>query len=78
LETLSIQVLEFEPMARANPMGAPFNATFLGKPMVLPASVRQDWKGIARYKCSRLFSLDVSDQEKGLITLASGYPGQKV
>jgi hypothetical protein len=35
LETLSSQVLEFESEARANPIGAPFRASFLGKLLVL-------------------------------------------
>ncbi len=40
LETLSSQVLEFEGKARANPIGVLSDATFLGKLLVLPASVR--------------------------------------
>ncbi len=35
LETLSSQVLEFEAKARANPIGAPLRASFLGKLLVL-------------------------------------------
>jgi hypothetical protein len=40
------------------------DASFLGKLLVLPANVRLDWKEIARYKCSSLFGLVVSNQEK--------------
>jgi len=40
LETLSSQVLEFEGKARANPIGVLSDASFLGKLLVLPASVR--------------------------------------
>ncbi len=63
METLSSQVLEFEGKARANPIGAPLDATFLGKLQVLPANVRQDWKVIARYKHSSLFGLIISNEE---------------
>ncbi len=64
METLSSQVLEFEGKARANPIGTPFRCSFLGKLMVLPANIRLDWKGIARYKHSSLFGLAVSNEEK--------------
>ncbi len=40
------------------------DASFLGKVLVLPANVRLDWKVIARYKHSSLFSLVVSNEEK--------------
>jgi hypothetical protein len=40
------------------------DASFLGKLLVLPANVRQDWKVIARYKHSSLFGLIVSDKGK--------------
>jgi hypothetical protein len=63
LETLSNQVLKFEGKARANPIGAPF----LGKLLVLQANVRLDWKGIARYKHSNLFGLNVSDEGKKIL-----------
>jgi len=62
LETLSSQVLEFEGKARANPIGMFSGASFLAKPLVLPANVRLDWKAIARYKHSSLFSLVVSNK----------------
>jgi hypothetical protein len=38
------------------------DASFLGKLLVLPANVRLDWKVIARYKCSSLFGLIVSNE----------------
>jgi hypothetical protein len=66
LETLSSQVLEFEGKARANPIGASLRCFFLGKLLVLPASVRLDWKVIARYKHFSLFGLIVSNEEKVL------------
>jgi hypothetical protein len=37
---------------------------FLGKVLVLPANVRQDWKKIARYKCTSLFGLDLGEEGK--------------
>ncbi len=40
------------------------DAPFFGKLLVLPANVRLDWKVIARYKHSCLFSLFVSDEVK--------------
>ncbi len=40
------------------------DASFFGKLLVLPTNVRLDCKVIARYKCSSLFGLDVSDKEK--------------
>jgi hypothetical protein len=64
LETLSSQVLEFESKPRANPIGAPFRASFLGKLLVLPANIRLDWEVIASYKHSSLFGLVVSDKVK--------------
>ena len=45
LKTLSSQVLEFEGKARANPIGALSDASFLGKLLVLSVNVRPDWKG---------------------------------
>jgi hypothetical protein len=39
-------------------------ASFLGKLLVLPAAVRQDWKVIARCKHSNLFGLIVSYKGK--------------
>jgi hypothetical protein len=62
LETLSSQVLEFEGKARANPMECLSDASILGKLLVLPANVRLDWKGIARYIHSSLFGLIVSNK----------------
>jgi hypothetical protein len=47
------------------------DASFLGKLLVLPTNVRLDWKAIARYKQSNVFSLFISDKEKGF-QLASG------
>jgi hypothetical protein len=40
------------------------DASFLGKLLVLPANVRLNWKGIAWYKHSSLFGLDVSNKGK--------------
>jgi hypothetical protein len=40
------------------------DASFLGKLLVLLANVRLDWKEIARYKHSSLFSLVISNEEK--------------
>jgi hypothetical protein len=40
------------------------DASFLGKLLVLPASVRLEWKVIARFKHSSLFGLFVSNEEK--------------
>jgi hypothetical protein len=62
LETLSIQVLEFEGKVRANPIGAPFRCYLLGKLLVLPANVNLDWKVIARYKHSSLFGHVTSNE----------------
>jgi hypothetical protein len=47
LGTLSSQVLEFEGKARANPIGALSDASFLGMLRVFPANVGLDWKVIA-------------------------------
>ncbi len=46
--------------------------SLLGKLLVLPANVRLDWKGIARYKHSILFGLAVCNKEKCFITLTTG------
>ncbi len=62
LETFSSQVLEFEGKARANKIGGPSRC--LGKLLVLPATVRLDWKVIARYKHSCLFGLVISNEDK--------------
>jgi hypothetical protein len=40
------------------------DASFLDKLLMLPVHVRLGRKGIARYKHSSLFALDVSDEEK--------------
>jgi hypothetical protein len=40
------------------------DASFLDKLPKLPANVRLGLKGIARYKHSSIFALDVSDKEK--------------
>ncbi len=40
------------------------NASFLGKLLVLAATVRLDWKVIARYKHSSLFVLVVNNKGK--------------
>ncbi len=40
------------------------DASFLDKLLMLPANVRPGRKGIARYKHSSLFALDVNDKEK--------------
>ncbi len=42
------------------------DASFLGQLLVLPANGREGWKGIARDKCSCLFSLSISYEEKKL------------
>ncbi len=64
LETLSSQVLEFEGKARANPIGAPLDASFLGKLLAFQPNVRLDWQAIASYKHSSLFGLIDSDKGK--------------
>jgi len=40
------------------------DASFLGKLLMLPAKVKQDWKVIARYKHSSLFGLLISNEGK--------------
>ncbi len=40
------------------------DASFLGKPLVLPANVRLDWKVIVRYKHSSLFGLVIRNERK--------------
>ncbi len=64
LETLSSQVLEFEGEARVNPIGAPTDASFLSKLLVLPANDRLDWKVIAIYEYSSLSGLIISNERK--------------
>jgi hypothetical protein len=57
------------------------DASFLGKLLVLPANIRQDWKVIARYKHSSLFSLIISDKGKKFYNIdtwrASSCPSAK-
>jgi hypothetical protein len=72
LETLTSQVLEFEGKARANPIGAAFNASFLGKLLVLPANVSLDWKVNARYKHSSFLASLSATKETSFITLTPG------
>jgi hypothetical protein len=72
LETLSSQVLEIEGKVRANPIGHLSDASFLAKPLVLPANVRLDWKAIARYNCSSLFGLVDNDKGKRFYNLPPG------
>ena len=43
------------------------DASFLGKPLVLPANVILDWKVIAKYKHSSLFGLFISNEEKKVL-----------
>ncbi len=55
-----------EPHLRAGPEPTQLehlsDASILGKLLVLPANVRLDWKGIARYKHSSLFGLIISNE----------------
>jgi hypothetical protein len=65
--------------SRARPEPIPLehlpDASFLGKLLVLPASVRLYWKVIARYKHSSLVGLVISNEEKkSFITLTPGGP----
>jgi hypothetical protein len=69
LEKLSSQVLEFEGKARANPIGAPFRCFLLDKLLVFPAIDKLDWKVIARYKCSSVFGIHISDKGKKLYNI---------
>jgi hypothetical protein len=48
------------------------DASFLSKLLVFPANVRLDWKVIATYKHSSLFSLINRVKEKSFITLTTG------
>jgi hypothetical protein len=78
LETLSGQFLEFEGKARANPIGGRiFQMHFFGKLLVLPANVRLDWKVIARYKCSSLFGLVISNKEKKFFNIDTWFQSYK-
>jgi hypothetical protein len=48
------------------------DASFLGKPLVLRANARLDWKVFARCKHSSLFGLVISNEEKSFIILTPG------
>ncbi len=52
------------------------DASLLGKFLGLPENARLDWKVIARYKCSSLFGLDISDKVKRFYNIGS--PGLNV
>jgi hypothetical protein len=47
------------------------DASFLGKPLVLAANIRLDWKVIARYKHSCLFGLVISNKGKKFYNIDS-------
>jgi hypothetical protein len=69
LEGLSLETLSSQVWARPEPTQLEHlsDASFLGKLLVLPANVRLDWKGIARYKHSSLFGLVVSYEGKKVL-----------
>jgi hypothetical protein len=48
------------------------DASFLGMLLVFPANVRLDWKVIASYKHSSLFSLINSDEGKKFYNIDTG------
>jgi hypothetical protein len=52
-----------------------WNFSFLGKLLVLPANVRLDWKGIARYKHSSLFGLVICNEEKKFNNIDTRFNG---
>ncbi len=64
LETVSSQVLEFKGKPEPTQLEHLSDASFLVKLLVLPASVRLDWKVIARYKHSSSFGLIISNEGK--------------
>jgi hypothetical protein len=61
-ETLSSKVLEFEGRPEQTQLEDLSDASFLGKLMVLPANVRQDWKVVAIYKHSSLFGIIIYNE----------------
>jgi hypothetical protein len=71
LVTLSSQGLEFEARPEQTQLEDLSDASFLGKLLVLPTNVRQDWKVFARCKLSSLFGLVVSNEEKKLFNIDS-------
>jgi hypothetical protein len=66
LEILSSQVLEFEARPEPTQLEHLSDASFLGKLLVLPGNVRQDWKVIARYKTLAYSALSSAMKEKVL------------
>jgi hypothetical protein len=50
------------------------DASFLGKCLVLPANVRLNWKGIARYKYLSLFGLNIRDKGKRFYKIVTRVP----
>ncbi len=56
--------LTFAGSNRSLPKKEASDASFFGKLLVLPANVRLDWKGIARYKHSGLLGLIISNEGK--------------
>ena len=69
LETLSSQVLEYEARPEPTQLEHLSDASFLGKLLVLLATVRLDWKVITRYKHSSLFGFVVSNKGKMLYNI---------
>ena len=67
LNTLSIQVFEFEGKPEQTQLEDLTDASFLGKLLELPANVRLDWKVIARYKHYSLLGPVVSDEGKKVL-----------
>jgi len=72
LETLSSWVLEIEGKARANIIGGPSDASFLGKLLLFPAIVRLDWKMIASTNTLAYLASSTVTKEKHFITLTPG------
>ncbi len=64
LETLFSQILEFDGKAKAKQIKHHSAASFLGKLLVLPANVKLDWKGIARYKLAYFASTSVTKEKR--------------
>ncbi len=71
LVTLSSRGLEFEARPEQTQLEDLSDASFLGKLLVLPTNVRQDWKVFARCKLSSLFGLVVSNEEKKFFNIDS-------